>query len=318
MAPAHASPGWDDSTTDDQPTDWGDRDRAALIAMMRSTSKNTDWSRLAERVSDRGSAWRLWQDEHPGDLFGDSEAARVFEQALRDVESWKQAPFQMHTFMDRSYPERLRSVRQMPPVVFTRGVLVPREVGVCVVGSRNASDYALKFADDVSRELVTHGVTVISGLARGIDTTAHRAALEAGGRTVAVLGNGLDHAYPRENRELQERIAECGMLLTHFLPEYGPSRWSFPARNVTMSAYGSATVIVEAGEKSGTRIQAREAVAHGRPVILNSSVAQSISWGRAMSSEPGVHIAEAPADAIEHVDRILVQREALTRILGTR
>ncbi|WP_405179362.1 DNA-processing protein DprA [Nocardia sp. NBC_01377] len=287
--------------------------------MMRLTPKRTEWSTLTEQVSNIGSARRLWLNEHPDDLFGASEAAAdVLGVATRDVESWKRAPFQMHTFMDPSYPERLRSVRQMPPVIFTHGRRVPRDTGVCIVGSRNASEHGLKFARHVAQALVASRVTVIAGLAKGIDTAAHQAALDANGRTVAVLGNGLDHVYPKENRSLQSTIAEHGMLLTHFLPEYGPSRWSFPARNVTMSAYGTATVIVEAGEKSGTRIQAREAVAHGRPVIMNEHVVQSTSWGRAMQDEPGVHIARSSAEAVEHALRIIHERSTFTELLGIR
>jgi DNA processing protein len=286
--------------------------------MMRLTSKNTEWSKLTEQISNRGGAWQLWEDEHPHDLFGASDESAILAQAAHDVEAWKQAPFRFHTFMDDTYPERLRSVRQMPPIVFTHGQLVHRDAGVCVVGSREASSHGLHFARTVAQDLVTHSVSVIAGLARGIDTAAHQAALDAGGRTVAVLGNGLDHVYPRENRGLQAEIAERGMLLTHFLPEYGPSRWSFPARNVTMSAYGTATVIVEAGEKSGTRIQAREAVAHGRPVILNATVVQSTSWGRALQDEPGVHVADSPNEAVEHAMRIIDQRMTITKLLGIR
>ncbi|MET7768071.1 DNA-processing protein DprA [Nocardia sp. NPDC005366] len=285
---------------------------------MRLTPKRTEWSALTEQVSNIGSARQLWLNEHPDNLFGTSEEADILDRATRDVESWKQAPFQMHTFMDPSYPERLRSVRQMPPVVFTHGRRISRDTGVCIVGSRNASEEGLKFARHVAQELVTNRVTVIAGLAKGIDTAAHQAALDANGRTVAVLGNGLDHVYPKENRSLQSTIAEQGMLLTHFLPEYGPSRWSFPARNVTMSAYGTATVIVEAGEKSGTRIQAREAVAHGRPVIMNEHVVQSTSWGRAMQDEPGVHIARSPVEAVEHALRIIFERSTFIELLGIR
>ncbi|MGW0251678.1 DNA-processing protein DprA [Nocardia goodfellowii] len=317
MTHAHASPGRDDSAGD-RPLPWDDRDRAAIVAMMRLTPKNTDWSRLTERISNQGSAWKLWVDEHPEDLFGAGDESEVWVKAVADIAEWKSAPFQFHTFMDRLYPERLRSVRQMPPIVFTQGSLIERDAGVCVVGSRGASDRGMDFARRVSAGLVEQGVTVIAGLAKGIDTAAHQAALDAGGRTVAVLGNGLNHFYPRENRVLQAEIARRGMLLTHFLPEYGPSRWSFPARNVTMSAYGTATVIVEAGEKSGTRIQAREAVAHGRPVILNETVMQSTSWGRALRDEPGVYVADSPAAAVEYATNIIAQRMTITRFLGIR
>ncbi|MFQ6329650.1 DNA-processing protein DprA [Nocardia sp. CWNU-33] len=318
MTHTHSYPSWGD-TSEDPTLTWDDRDRAALVALMRLTPKHTEWSRLTEQISNHcGSARRLWEDQHPSDLFGASDESVVLDQAVKDVAAWKHAPFRLHTFMDDTYPAQLRSVRQMPPAVFTHGQLLDDDAGVCVVGSRDASDDALQFARTVARELVSHNVSVIAGLARGIDTAAHQAALHAGGRTVAVLGNGLDHVYPRENRGLQAEIAEHGMLMTHFLPEYGPSRWSFPARNITMSAYGIATVVVEAGEKSGTRIQAREAVAHGRPVILNARVVQATTWGRALQNQPGVYVAESANDAVEHAVRLNDERITLTKLLGIR
>ncbi|QLY30127.1 DNA-protecting protein DprA [Nocardia huaxiensis] len=294
---------------------WDDRDRAALVAMMRQKPKNAEWSELTERITDRGSARLLWEDEFPADLFGDDDAAIVLRRSAEDVEAWKSTPFQMHTFMDDSYPEQLRSVRRMPPLVFTQGRLTPGEIGVCVVGSRDVSAAGLSFARSVAQGLVAQELTVIAGLAKGIDTAAHQATLDAGGRTVAVLGNGLKRVYPQENRALQAKIAQHGMLLTHYLPEYSPTRWSFPARNVTMSAYGTATVIVEAGEKSGTRIQAREAVAHGRPVILNDTVVRSTDWGRRLQNEPGVYVATSPEEAVGHVMTILKHRLTVTKLL---
>src|SRR5581483_252563 len=112
----------------------------------------------------------------------------------------------------------------------------------------------------------------ISGLAAGIDTAAHTAALESGGRTVAVIGTGITRCYPAANIELQEAIAHSGLVLSQFWPESSASKASFPMRNATMSAYGRATIVVEASEQSGARIQARLAVAHGRPVVLMNSV----------------------------------------------
>ncbi|MFF0493326.1 DNA-processing protein DprA [Nocardia sp. NPDC004068] len=291
---------------------WNDDDRSALVAMMRLTATRAEWSDLTTRVTEMGSARALWDSEHPRTLFDDEDdAAAVLRQSEADVQAWKRAPFSFHTFMDDSYPERLRSVRQVPPVVFTYGSLVQRDPGVCVVGSRGASEIGIKFAREVARSLAEKEITVVAGLAKGIDTAAHRSALDAGGRTVAVLGNGFNHVYPRENSALQTEIADRGMLLSHFLPEYGPKRYSFPARNVTMSAYGTATVIVEASEKSGTRIQAREAIAHGRPVILNKIVMETTSWGRAMRDEPGVYIAHSASEAVDQSLTIIGQPTAV-------
>ncbi|MBF6233921.1 DNA-processing protein DprA [Nocardia farcinica] len=317
MKRSMGSTGCEDTAKTDAPLPWNDEDRAALVAMMRLMPKRAEWSQLTKRVAECGRARILWEQDHPGDLFGDNDDAGLLRAAEADVAAWKTAPFDFHTFMDESYPEQLRSVRQMPPVVFTHGRRLSNDIGVCVVGSREASTRALDFARAVAGRLVENGLTVVAGLAKGIDTAAHQAALDAGGRTVAVLGNGLDHVYPRENLRLQQQIAAVGMLLTHFLPDYRPTRYSFPARNVTMSAYGSATIIVEAGEKSGTRIQAREAVAHGRPVILNSIVVQSTAWGNDLKDQPGVYVARSAGEAVDQA-LMIINRSVVSTVLGLR
>lgn len=316
MTDPFAPQAWDHTTATGNALPWHDEDRAALVAMVRMKPKNTDWSDLTERVIDRGGARLLWQDDHPRDLFGHSDGDIALKQAIRDIDSWTEGPYELHTFMDPSYPEQLRSVRRVPPLVFTQGSRRPGESGVCVVGSRNTSQAGARFARIVTEAIVDLGITVVAGLAKGIDTVAHRTALDHGGRTVAVLGNGFDRVYPQENQDLQQEIAERGMLLTHFMPEYAPSRWSFPARNATMSAYSIATVIAEAGETSGTRIQAREAVAQGRPVILSLAVAQSTDWGHSLKDAPGVHVANSAQHAIELVGRIHADQTMISQLLS--
>ena len=146
---------------------------------------------------------------------------------------------------------------------------------------------------------------MISGLASGIDTGAHTAALAAGGRTVAVIGTGIRNYFPGENRQLQDQIAAEGLVMSQFWPTAPPTRHSFPMRNAVMSAYGRATIVVEAGEASGARIQGRTAVEHGRPVILAESVTQSTEWGRKLVGGPGVSVAKSPAEAVAIVHRVL-------------
>lgn len=138
--------------------------------------------------------------------------------------------------------------------------------------------------------MVSAGITVISGLAAGIDTAAHHAALDAGGRTVAVLGTGIHRVYPAANRALQQRIASEGMVLSQFWPDAAADKKSFPLRNATMSGYGRATLVVEAGETSGARIQARVGVEHGRAVILRDHMVRTNEWAKALRHRPGVHV----------------------------
>jgi DNA processing protein len=156
-------------------------------------------------------------------------------------------------------------------VLFSRGTLHPGEPAVSVLGSRRACDQCLDWASEVSAALVSAGFTVVSGLAAGIDTAAHTAALEAGGRTVAVLGTGINRVYPAANRDLQERIACVGLVLSQFWPDAPATKKSFPLRNAMMSGYGRATIVVEVGEASGAR-----ALRHRPGVYVVSGVDEAL------------------------------------------
>ena len=146
-----------------------------------------------------------------------------------------------HTFRDDSYPAPLREIHQLPPMLFSRGALRPGETAVSVVGSRRASETGLAWARQLAKALAAADIAVISGLAAVIDTAAHTAALDAGGRTVAVLGTGINQTYPAANSALQERIARDGLVLSQFWPDAPPTKKSFPLRNATMSGYGRRT-----------------------------------------------------------------------------
>jgi DNA processing protein len=159
-------------------------------------------------------------------------------------------------------------------------------------------------AAEIARTLVRAGYTVASGLATGIDTAAHTAALEAGGRTIAVIGTGLQRVYPPENAALQKRIASECAVISQFWPEATPSRRSFPMRNAVMSGISLSTVIVEASETSGARVQARLGLAHGRPVFLLGSLVTTQAWAREFAHRAGVQVVETPADLITRVGRI--------------
>jgi DNA processing protein len=204
----------------------------------------------------------------------------------------------------------------MPPVLFASGTLAADDAGICVVGSRRASDASLELARRIATGLVERSLTVISGLARGIDATAHRAALDSGGRTVAVIGTGIEKAYPPENETLQLQIEGTGLVLSQFWPSAPPSKQSFPMRNAVMSAHGKATVVVEAGQTSGARIQARMAVEHGRPVILSDTVVRSTTWGLSMVGKPGVHVIRTAAEALDVVERLLDDEQKVGRWLA--
>lgn len=171
------------------------------------------------------------------------------------------------TCADSRYPRNLQNIYDMPPFLYVAGTLVPDELCVAVVGSRLASVYGRFTTEKLSRELALKGVTVVSGLARGIDAAAHRGALAGRGRTIAVLGTGIDTIYPPENKKLAEMIVENGALVSEFSMGTPPNASNFPARNRIISGISMGVVVVEAGEKSGSLITARIAAEQGRSVF---------------------------------------------------
>jgi DNA processing protein len=168
---------------------------------------------------------------------------------------------------DPGYPALLASISS-PPELDVRGTLEPGDaLAIAIVGSRQATVYGVEVAETLAADLAARGVTIVSGLARGIDTAAHRGALAAGGRTLAVLGHGIAHVYPPENRGLAEAIVEHGALLSQFPPTIGPLAYHFPARNRTLAGLALGVVVVEAGERSGALITAGLAGDLGREVF---------------------------------------------------
>lgn len=172
------------------------------------------------------------------------------------------------TLADPCYPRSLRWIPDPPLVLYTRGTLRPEDgLAVAVVGSRRPSNYGKLMAQRLSTELVQHGFTVVSGLARGIDSLAHQGSLQAGGRTVAVLGSGINVIYPPENRRLCDTISDQGAVLSEFPLDTKPDRWNFPRRNRIISGLALGTLVVEAAANSGALHTARHALEQGREVF---------------------------------------------------
>ena len=173
----------------------------------------------------------------------------------------------MITLRSPEYPPLLAAIYAPPPVLFVRGGLGPcAEGGVAVVGSRRMSHYGRRLAGELGHDLAQGGVSLVSGLARGVDAAAHQGSLEAGGHTVGVLGCGLDVAYPREHRGLIEKMAAQGAVISEFPLGTQPAPAHFPVRNRVISGLARAVVVVEAGLKSGSLITARHALEQGRDV----------------------------------------------------
>ena len=283
-------------------------ERAALIALLQASGPIRPWSEITADVVEAGSALAVWNRQAPAVLMAPPAERDALAAAAQQVSHWARRGWRLTTILDPDYPARLREIHQAPPILFSRGLLTPDDPAVAVVGSRQASEHGLDMAAGVARELVTRGITVVAGLARGIDTAAHLATLDAGGRTVAVIATGIARVYPPESHPLNEQIAARGLVLSQFWPEAPPRRHTFLMRNATMSGYGLATVVVEAGERSGARVQARLAVEHGRPVILTDTVVDRNDWARALVGRPGVHVARRLRDVTDAVARVMAER----------
>ncbi|HWQ83921.1 MAG TPA: DNA-processing protein DprA [Anaerolineales bacterium] len=171
------------------------------------------------------------------------------------------------TWDDPLYPSRLSEIEQPPPVLYIRGKVIDEDSwAVALVGTRNPTAYGRQVAGEIAETLARSGVTVVSGLARGIDAAAHQACLEAGGRTLAVLGSGVDLVYPPEHRQLAQKISAQGALVSDYAPGTPPDAANFPPRNRIISGLARAVIVVEAGEKSGALITAAFAADQGREV----------------------------------------------------
>ena len=188
--------------------------------------------------------------------------------AEEQVRLAEKSQIQVITFQDENYPEDLKSIYDPPPFLFIRGEIRKDDrYAVAIVGSRSASVYGKRITERIGRELVKNGITVVSGMARGIDSIAHLSALKEGGRTLAVFGSGLDVIYPPENEKLAERITSSGAIISEFFLGTKPEAPNFPRRNRLISGLSLGVVIVEAGAKSGALLTASSALEQNREVF---------------------------------------------------
>lgn len=188
--------------------------------------------------------------------------------AEEELKRCRESEFQILTEETQNYPSLLREMPDPPSLLYCNGTLLPEdELAVAIVGSRKCTTYGLQQAEKLAGALARAGITVVSGLARGIDQAAHRGALKAGGRTIAVMATGLSHIYPPEHQELSEKVANQGALVTEFPLDQAPVAGLFPQRNRIISGLSMGIVLIEAGRKSGALHTARHAYEQGRDVF---------------------------------------------------
>lgn len=291
------------------------------ICALRTDKKSVDWSLIA-RTCQSPEALHVVLG---GDIPEDSAIARknlpILRDALLDLDTARErvateleaashAGARLVTVLDRDYPANLRMIPNLPPFLFYLGDLEERDArSAAVVGTRGASEIGMRRAAIMARGLMENDVVVFSGLAKGIDTAAHTATLDAGGRTVAVMGTGIAaKIYPAENKPLAARILDNGgALLSQFWPTSGPATWTFPRRNVVTSGCTMGSIVIEASSTSGAKMQARLAAEHGKLVFLIHSLATSQPWAAKM-------IAEKKAVEVTKLDDVLSRLGSAERV----
>jgi DNA processing protein len=223
-----------------------------------------------------GSAELAWQAGE-SDLVAAGLTPRLVEarDAIRKggalekvLETIDQKNIQVLTWDEPDYPRRLKEIEHPPPILYILGSLVDSDQwAAAVVGTRQVTAYGRQVTEEIGRSLAQNGLTLISGLARGVDALAHQAALKNGGRTLAVLGSGVDQIYPPEHRGLAEKVLQSGALISDYPPGTAPDAANFPPRNRIISGLAQAVLVVEAGEKSGALITAAFAAEQGREIF---------------------------------------------------
>lgn len=274
-----------------RPLETTPREAAAALALL--TGGSADRHRLAEEIEQCGSAAAVLLRERLGaapqtSFFCNPEAE--LDQELvgieRQIGEWRAQGLQLVTVLDARYPENLRSVPARPAILFVAGRLKPRDArGIAVIGTPEADRAEIRATTELATGLAASGHTVISGLAAGVDTAAHLAALKRGGRTIAVIGTGLSRCYPRANVILQRRIAAECAVISPFVPDTAPSGDTFAARNPVMSGIALATIAVAASSTGAIHAHAREAVAQSRPLILFEALLRH-KWARELAELP--------------------------------
>ncbi len=240
-----------------------------------------------------------------GRLDLDREMARLEKWGVR-VMTWE----------DHDYPRRLRQIYNAPPVLYVRGSLLPQdEWAVAVVGTRRPTDYGREAARVLAADLARQGITVVSGLALGIDGIAHQAALDAGGRTIAVLGSGFRYLYPARHRNLAKRIVENGALISEYALDVRPEASNFPPRNRIISGLSMGVVVVEAGERSGALITAHFAAEQGREVFaVPGPIFNRPSVGTNRLIQEGAKAVTSVRDILEELDITMAAEQQEARL----
>lgn len=272
---------------------------------------------LKKRFGDLSLAWNATEfDLISAGLDSKSTAALSAARALTspeaELEALSKSGASAIGWDDPAYPALLRQAPDAPSVLFVRGALTEADRwGIAIVGTRNVSAYGREVAETLSRDLAANRLTIISGLARGVDGAAHQSALKAGGRTIAVLGSGVDVIYPPEHRRMAQQISENGAVISEYPLGTQPDAINFPPRNRIISGLSLGIVVVEADEKSGALITTSYAAEQGRDVFaVPGNIYSKTSRGTNKLIQDGAKLVTCAADILEELNLEMVTRKA--------
>ena len=282
-------------------------ERTDLVALNLSEAVTYDTCRaLVERYGSVAAALAAPERElaaFPG--IGRKSAKRLCElakghEAAEEIEQARDIGVEVLTSEDERYPHNLRFVPDRPIVLYVKGEIAEADAqALAIVGSRRATIYGREQTRRFAAELAAMGFTIVSGLAYGIDRAAHEAALEAGGRTIAVLGSGFCRLYPKAHAKLAEKIAERGAVISEFPLDTGPNAWNFPRRNRIISGLSLGVLVAEAARRSGALITAGIAANQGKEVFaLPGRVSDRQSWGALRLIQDGAKLVTCPAEVV--------------------
>jgi DNA processing protein len=238
----------------------------------------------------------------------------ILEKANAEIERLEKLNAVIITLEDDDYPDLLREIHDPPIALYVRGDLrkAMERPALAVVGSRRCSTYGVNVAESLSRDLASHGLTIVSGLARGIDAAAHRGALELGGQTIAIVGTGLETIYPKEHKKLEEQIIANGAVVSEFPLGTPPLPQNFPYRNRILSGLCFGVLVVEASEHSGSLITARLANEQGREVFaVPGNITSQTSFGPNFLIKDGAKLVQIWRDVVDELPR-----EAKEKLFG--
>src|SRR5688572_7717093 len=264
---------------------------------------------LIQHFGDLEIAWKA----APAELAAAGMGLKVIERVIQarenvDLEKvWEKIEKQgikILTWEDEAYPQRLKEIDQPPPVLYIRGEYLPDDLfAVAIVGTRRATPYGRQITEELAAFLAVNGMTVISGLARGVDAIAHQTALRAGGRTIGILGSGVDKIYPPEHRALADQMMQRGAIISDYAVGTPPDASNFPPRNRIISGLSLAVVVIEAAETSGALITAEFAAEQGREIFaVPGSILAPQSKGTNKLIQNGVLPLLTPDDLMQALD----------------